>query len=82
MQWKRTFLLSVVASLCIAALLGMGVFLFRSFSQTEAKILGTTLTVALFSLTARGAAFVSERDVRGPSMAVAGACSAAGNRAR
>jgi len=61
MQLKRTFLLGVIGSLSLAALLGIWAFLFGNFGQAEAKILGTTLTAAMFSLTSLGAAVVLER---------------------
>jgi len=61
MQLKRTFLLGVIGSLSLAALIGIWVFLFGSFGDLEWKILFTTMTAALFSLTALGAAVVLER---------------------
>ncbi len=63
MQLKRTFLLGVIGSLSLAALLGIWVFLFGgNFWDTEFKIIMTTLTAALFSLTSLGAAVVLERN--------------------
>jgi len=61
MQLKRTFLLGVIGSLSLAALLGIWAFLFGNFGDMEWKILFTTMTAALFSLTALGAAVVLER---------------------
>lgn len=61
MQLKRTFLLGVIVSLSFAALLGIWAFLFGSFGDTEFKIIMTTLTAALFSMTSLGAAVVLER---------------------
>jgi len=61
MQLKRTFLVGVIGSLSLAALLGIWVFLFGGFGDTEAKIIGTTLTATLFSMTSLGAAVVLER---------------------
>lgn len=61
MQLKRTFLLGVIGSLSFAALLGIWAFLFGSFGDTEFKIIMTTLTAALFSMTSLGSAIVLER---------------------
>lgn len=61
MQLKRTFLLGVIGSLSLAALLGIWAFLFGNFGDTEFKIIMTTLTAALFSMTSLGAAVVLER---------------------
>ncbi len=61
MQLKRTFLLGVIGSLSLAALLGIWAFLFGNFGDTEFKIILTTLTAALFSMTSLGAAVVLER---------------------
>jgi hypothetical protein len=61
MQLKRTFLLGVIGSLSLAAFLGIWVFLFGNFGDIEAKIILTTLTTALVSLTSLGAAVVLER---------------------
>jgi hypothetical protein len=75
---KRTFLLAVVVSLCLAALLGIWTFLFGQFGALEERILGTTLSVALFSLTALGAALLLEKNRWRPAMLAALACSGAG----
>jgi hypothetical protein len=61
MQLRRTFLLGVIGSLSLAALLGIWAFLFGNFGELEWKILFTTMTAALFSLTSLGAAVVLER---------------------
>ncbi len=61
MHLKRTFLLGVIGSLSLAALLGIWAFVFGNFGHTEVKIILTTLTAALFSLTSLGAAVVLER---------------------
>ncbi len=61
MQLKRTFLLGVIGSLSFAALLGIWAFLFQSYNDTYFKIIMTTLTAALFSMTSLGAAVVLER---------------------
>ena len=71
MHLKRIFLLGMVGSLAAAALAGIYAFLFGRFSELEVRILLTTLTIGLFSLTALGAAIVSERGVWRPAMYVA-----------
>ncbi len=60
---KRVFLHTVIATLVLAALVGIYVFLFGSFGRTEAKILCTTLTICYFSITslACSAAFEKHR---------------------
>ena len=70
MQLKRTFLLSVIGSLSFSALLGIWAFAFGDFGDTEWKIIFTTLTAALFSLTSLGAAIVYERGRWRPIMVV------------
>ena len=60
---KRTFLRAIIATLVVTALIGIYVFLFGTFGKTEAKILGTTLTICYFSTTslACSAAFEKKR---------------------
>jgi len=60
---KRIFLQAVIATLVLTALVGIYVFLFGTFGKTEAKILGTTLTICYFSITslACSAAFEKKR---------------------
>jgi hypothetical protein len=60
---KRVFLQTVIATLVLTALVGIYVFLFGTFGKTEAKILGTTLTICYFSITslACSAAFEKKR---------------------
>lgn len=48
---RRVFLISLVASLSISALIAIFVFLFGNFGETESKLLATTLTVGGYSLT-------------------------------
>jgi len=48
---KKTFLITMIISLSISALIGIFVFLFGNFRDTEAKILSTTLSIGGFSLT-------------------------------
>lgn len=60
---KRVFLQAIIATLVLTALVGIYVFLFGTFGRTEAKILGTTLTICYFSITslACSAAFEKKR---------------------
>lgn len=48
---KKTFLISMIISLIVSALIGIIIFLFGDFGETEAKILITTLTIGGYSLT-------------------------------
>jgi hypothetical protein len=51
---KRVLLNILVGALALTALVGIYVFLFRSFGKTEAKILLTTVTICYFSVTSLG----------------------------
>lgn len=48
---KRAFLVSLIASLSISALIAIFVFLIGDFGETEIKLLLTTLTIGGYSLT-------------------------------
>lgn len=48
---KKTFLLTMIISLSISALIGIFVFLFGDFGRTEFRLLMTTLTIGGYSLT-------------------------------
>ena len=61
MSLKRVLLQTVVGTLVLAALVGIYVFLFGDFGETEAKILGTTLTISAFSLTSLACAAAHEQ---------------------
>ena len=50
-NFKKAFLLALIASLLISALIGIFIFLFGDFGATESKILFTTFAVGVFSLT-------------------------------
>ena len=50
-NFKKTFLITMIISLSISALIGIFVFLFGDFGETEAKLLLTTLTIGGYSLT-------------------------------
>lgn len=60
-QFKRTFLLTMIVSLSISALIGIIIFLFGDFGETEAKLLMTTLTVGGYSLTGLCCSVLYER---------------------
>lgn len=53
---RKIFLWTLIASLVLSALLGIYAFLFGDFGKTEVKILFTTLSLTLFSLTSLGSA--------------------------
>ncbi len=50
-NFKKTFLITMIISLSISALIGIFVFLFGDFGETEARLLLTTLTIGGYSLT-------------------------------
>ncbi len=50
-NFKRTFLITMIVSLSISALIGIFIFLFGDFGETEARLLLTTLTIGGYSLT-------------------------------
>ncbi len=50
-NFKKTFLITMIVSLSISALIGIIVFLFGDFGDTEFKLLMTTLTIGSYSLT-------------------------------
>jgi hypothetical protein len=47
---KRIFLLTLIVTLCISALIGVYAFLFGQFGDMEIKILLTTLSISYFSI--------------------------------
>jgi len=50
-KFKKIFLITMIFSLIISALIGISVFLFGKFGEIEMKLLLTTLTIGGFSLT-------------------------------
>jgi hypothetical protein len=50
-NFKKTFLVTMIISLSISALIGIFVFLFGDFGETEFRLLMTTLTIGGYSLT-------------------------------
>lgn len=68
---KRTLLHTVVATLVLAAVVGIYVFVFGRFGKTEAKILVTTLTISYFSMTSLACAAAHEKK-QYPLLAVSG----------
>lgn len=48
---KKGFLVAMIISLVISALVGIGIFLFGHFGELEGKILLTTLLIGLYCLT-------------------------------
>jgi hypothetical protein len=59
---RRFFLVALIASLCITALLAIGALLFGSFGDTAGRILATTALVAGFSLFAMPAGMLLDRE--------------------
>ena len=50
-DFKKIFLITMVISLSISALIGIFVFLLGDFGETDFKLLMTTLTIGGYSLT-------------------------------
>ena len=50
-NFKKIFLITMIISLSISALIGVFVFLFGDFGETEFRLLMTTLTIGGYSLT-------------------------------
>jgi hypothetical protein len=50
MNYKRFLLITMIASLVICALVGIYIFIFGEWDETEMKVFGTTQVVAWFSL--------------------------------
>ncbi len=61
MQLKRTFLLGVIGSLSLAALIGIWALLFDSFFGIEEEVFGTLGSVLLFCLPAMAASVMIEK---------------------
>ncbi len=61
---RRAAIIAIIASLAVAALLGIIALLSGDFGETQARILGTTLTVAAFGTTALCHLAVVARPVR------------------
>ncbi len=61
MQLKRTFLLGVIGSLSLAALIGIWALLFDSFFGIEDEVFGTLGSVLLFCLPAMAASVMMEK---------------------
>jgi hypothetical protein len=68
---KRVFLQAIIATLAVAALVGIYVFLFGTFGKTEGKILFTTLTICYFSVTSLACSAAFEKN-RYPFMSIPG----------
>ena len=70
-NFKRTFLLTMIVSLSISALIGIVIFLFGNFGETEGRLLMTTLTIGGYSLTGLCCSVLFEKK-RFTGLAVAG----------
>lgn len=51
LHFKKTFLITMIISLSISALIGIVLFLLGNFGQMEFQLLGTALAVGIYSLT-------------------------------
>ena len=78
MKLTRVFLRGMAVSLTLAAAIGIYAFVFGQFGYIETRLIATTLSVGLFSITALGAAIVYERARWRPLMILAFAVSGAG----
>lgn len=58
---KRIFLIATIASLGVSALIGIVVFLFGDFGDTEFKLLATTLSIGGYGLTGLCCSVIFER---------------------
>lgn len=70
-NFKKTFLLTMIVSLSISALIGIFIFLLGDFGETEGRLLLTTLTIGGYSLTGLCCSVLYERKVYTP-LAIAG----------
>ncbi len=61
-ELRRLFLVALIASLCLTALLAIGITLFGSFNETVGQILGTIALLGLFSLVVLPAAILLDRN--------------------
>lgn len=75
---QQSFLWSLIAAIAISALLGCYVLLAGDFGELEAKVLGTTMCIGYFSVTALSCAAAYERDGRRELSAVGIAVSVIG----
>lgn len=60
-NFKKAFLVAMIVSLSISALIGILVFLFGNFGDTEFKLLMTTLAIGGYSLTGLCCSILYER---------------------
>lgn len=68
---KRLFLQATIATLAVTALVGIYVFLFGTLGKTEAKILGSTVTICCFSMTSLACSAAFEKN-RCPALSLPG----------
>ncbi len=78
MKLKRTFLISVLTSLSLAAVAAIGTMALGDFNDLQMRVIMSTLTVALFSLTSLLAALALEKKVWRIAMDTAFAISGVG----
>ena len=61
MNYKKYFLISLIAALVVSALVGIYIFLFGDAEETEMRVLTTTLTIGVFSLLGLSCATLQNR---------------------
>lgn len=62
MNYKKYFLISLIAALGLSALVGIYIFLFGDAEETEMRILTTTLAIGVFSLLGLSCATLQNRE--------------------
>ncbi len=58
---KKVFLITMIISLILAALIGVVIFLIGNFSEVEMRILGTTASITIYSLIGLFFSWISEK---------------------
>jgi hypothetical protein len=74
MELKKTFLLSMIGSLSLSALIGIIIFLFGEFFGIQGKILLSTLTLAGTSLIGLCCSLLYEKNGKYKLLALGGIC--------
>jgi len=79
MNLKRLFLYTLIGSVVVSALIGIGVILLGNFGEIEVRVLMTTLTVTVTSILglANGAYYESGRGRRLPTVGITASLAAA-----
>jgi len=64
--FKKTFLIAMIISLSVSAMIGIGIFLFGNFGDMEAKLLITTLAIGGYSLSGLCCSLLYEKKIFTP----------------